>query len=159
ERLADSGVNAMLEAMEGIRVAAERALRISRNLLSFGRQDVECAEVLDVGEMLAGVQPMLRQVFGSRVRLDMELPDEPLQVCIDRSRLELLLLSMASNACDAMSDGGRFSVSVARSGTNTLVMTMSDTGIGIAEDDMPHVFEPFYTTKPPERGSGLGLSM
>lgn len=159
ERLADSGVSAMLEAMDGIRVAAEKALCISRNLLSFGRQDAEHMEVLDVGEVLAGVKPMLQQVFGSRVCLYMEPPDEPLQVIIDSSRMELVLLSMASNACDAMPEGGSFSVGVSRTGTGTLVMTVEDTGSGIAPQHLEHVFEPFYTTKSAENGTGLGLSM
>lgn len=159
ERLADLGESALLEAMEGICLAAERASRISRKLLSFGRYDADRPEVLDIGGVLAEIKPMLRQLFGSRIRLDVDKPGEPLFALIDRSRLELTLLSMASNACDAMSDGGCFSVSVSRAGPSFLVMKLADNGAGIAKRDLGNIFEPFYTTKSVESGTGLGLSV
>ncbi len=159
ERLADEGVEALLAAVRGMREAAERASRISRKLLDFGRNDMERPECIELGGMLADTQPMLRQLFGSRVHVRMQLPDTPLQVRIDRSRFELTLLSMASNARDAMPHGGCFTIRAALDATDSVVVEVQDDGVGIAAWDLDNIFEPFYTTKPGDRGTGLGLSV
>ncbi len=159
ERLADAGVEALLAAVQGMREAAERASGISRKLLSFGRDDMDFPEHLELGNVLANTRPMLRQLFGARVRVHLHLPDRPLPVCIDRSRLELILLSMASNARDAMPEGGCFTITASRDDSDVVVLEIRDDGVGIAADDLKNIFEPFYTTKPVDRGTGLGLSV
>lgn len=159
ERLADAGVETLLSAVQGMREAAEKASKISRKLLSFGRNDTECPECLELGKVLTDIRPMLRQLFGSQVRVRLQLCEAPLPVCLDRSRLELALLSMASNARDAMPDGGCFTIRTAVDSTGDAMLEIRDDGIGIAAGDIKNVFEPFYTTKPADRGTGLGLSV
>src|SRR5699024_9846516 len=101
---------------------ARRATVVSRNLLRFGRLGSDNAEFLDVREILRDVQSMLRQLCGARVRLEMHLPDEVLPISIDRSQMELMLLSLASNACDAMPSGGRFMIVAYRDDTGHIVV-------------------------------------
>ncbi len=158
ERLADGGAAKLLEAMDGIQIAAERASMVSRNLLRFARFESTQAAPVDICVAMRGVQPMLRQLFGARVRIICRTPDAPLPVLIDRAQLELIFLSMASNARDAMSDGGIFTMHAYREGPRVMV-ELADTGKGIAPDHEDRIFEPFFTTKPSGSGTGLGLSV
>lgn len=159
QRLADGGVEPLLNAMNGIRTAAEHALQVSGRLLNFSRRDAWCVEVLDLDRVIADAVPMLRQLCGSRVRVHADLPGEQVWICIDQGQLELVLLSIAANARDAMPEGGDFGVTVKPAADGTVTMELSDTGSGIDEAHMAHLFEPFYTTKPAGQGTGLGLSV
>lgn len=158
ERLADAGTEKLMEAMEGIRIAAERASMVSRNLLRFARFEPEQVEVVDVCEVMRGVQPMLRQLFGARVRMACRVSDVPVPIAIDPGQLELVFLSMATNARDAMPSGGVFTMNVYRE-DRVVVMELSDTGKGIDPEFVERIFEPFFTTKPSGSGTGLGLSV
>lgn len=158
ERLADRGVAPLMDAMEGIQTAAERAALISRQLLGFSRNDHTHAVVLDLSVVLRVVVPMMRQLFDARIHLTVSLPEQSAWIEMDRSQLELILLSIAANANDAMPDGGQFGVS-ARILHDCVVMELSDSGLGIDAHDIAHIFEPFYTTKPMGSGTGLGLSV
>ena len=158
ERLADRGVAPLIDAMEGIQTAAERAALISRQLLGFSRNDRTHAVVMDLSEVMRVVAPMMRQLFGARIRLAVSVPEQSAWIEMDRGQLELILLSIASNAHDAMPDGGLFRVAAEIQG-GQVVIELSDSGGGIEASDMAHVFEPFYTTKPIGCGTGLGLSV
>ncbi|WP_329742537.1 sensor histidine kinase [Dyella sp. A6] len=158
ERLADGGVAPLVNAMAGIHAAAERAAMISRQLLGFSRHDVTRVELLDLREIMQTVCPMMKQLFGAHIRMSIEQPEEPSMVAMDRAQLELILLSVASNARDAMPDGGDFDI-VVRRGRDQVLIELSDNGVGIAPGRLEHIFEPFYTTKPVGSGTGLGLSV
>jgi len=158
EHLADRGASSLMGALDGIHTAAERATLISRQLLGFSRHDVTRLIALDLREVMQAVIPMMRQLFGAQVKLIEQLPEQPLWIEMDRSQLELSLLSIASNANDAMPDGGRFRVSVQRVDA-LAVIELADSGQGINEHVAAHIFEPFYTTKPAGSGTGLGLSV
>ncbi len=158
ERLADAGEGKLIDAMEGIHIAAERASMVSRNLLRFARFEAEQTEVVDVRDVMRAVEPMLRQLFGARVRMACRMPSSPLPIVIDRAQLELIFLSMASNARDAMSEGGVFTMRACRDG-GSVVVELADTGRGIAAEHVERIFDPFFTTKPPGSGTGLGLSV
>lgn len=158
ERLADAGTARLLEAMDGIQIAAERASMVSRNLLRFARFEAEHVELVDVCAVMRAVQPMLHQLFGARVRMVCHMPEAPLTISIDRAQLELVFLSMASNARDAMPEGGVFTMHAHRRG-NDVVIELADTGKGIAPAYADRIFEPFFTTKPSGSGTGLGLSV
>lgn len=158
ERLADRGTPALLEAMEGVELAARRALAISRKLLNFSRQDVQRPEVFDAGQVVRDIQPMLRQMFDADTRLPWQTAPEPLLIFFDRAEFELMLLNIAANARDAMPEGGCFNVD-ARRVDNELQLLLRDSGSGMPEAVRHRIFEPFYTTKPMGRGTGLGLSV
>jgi signal transduction histidine kinase len=90
--------------------------------------------------------------------LDLDTADGE-QVLADRNLLEALFLILLSNALDAVSDGGRIAVRCNRTAENTIEIQIADEGCGIAPSHLPHVFEPFYTTKGPGKGTGLGLAI
>ncbi|HEY0197022.1 MAG TPA: ATP-binding protein [Rhodanobacter sp.] len=160
ERLADQGMPALLNAMEGMELAAHRALAISRKLLNFSRQDISHPEVFNVADAVRELQPMLRQLFLADVRLTVKTGEDRIPVHMDRGQFELVLLNLASNARDAMPEGGRFTVAACRSlDEDFLELTLADTGHGIPAAVAPRIFEPFYTTKPPGSGTGIGLAV
>lgn len=160
EQLADLGTPALLNAMQGIELAALRALTISRKLLNFSREEVGVTQVFDATTALAELEPMLRQLLGRYIQVDVEPHAKNLPLLLDRSQFELMVLNIAANARDAMPEGGCFTVALKKLDNQPAVqLTLSDTGVGMAEDVRAKVFEPFYTTKPFGRGTGLGLSV
>jgi signal transduction histidine kinase len=103
---------------------------------------------------------MLRQLLGRYIQLDLHLDAHTMPLLLDRGQFELMVLNIAANARDAMPEGGRFGVKLERpAGETSLLLTLSDTGVGMTDDVQAKVFEPFYTTKPFGRGTGLGLSV
>lgn len=151
--------DALDAALEGVETAAGRGIDLTRKLLTFSRNDLLRIEVFDAGEALDGMRPMLRQLLPPTVRLELGLPDAPASVRLDRQEFELMLLNIAANARDAMPDGGRFEVSVSRSADATIEIALRDTGHGMDEAVRRRIFEPFYSTKKADAGTGLGLSV
>ncbi|QJX02816.1 hypothetical protein HML84_16950 [Alcanivorax sp. IO_7] len=150
----------MLEALAGVETAARRGAAISRKLLNFSRQDVAHPEVFDVCEALRGLEGMLRQLFDPRVRIELTLPERALPVRIDRGQFELAVLNVATNARDAMPEGGHFRLSVRLDDDPARVgIELSDTGVGMDEGVRRRIFEPFFTTKGQSSGTGLGLAV
>ncbi|KLJ00844.1 hypothetical protein WQ56_08450 [Luteimonas sp. FCS-9] len=160
EQLADRGTAALLDAMGGIEIASRRALALSRKLLNFSRRPKGRPERFDIGEALRELQPMVRQLFGAEVQVRLDTPAEALPVTMDRDQLELVVLNIAANARDAMHERGRFAIECATTAAGDAVrLQLADDGCGIPEAVLPHIFEPFYTTKPIGQGTGLGLSL
>lgn len=160
EQLADLGTPALLNAMQGIELAALRALTISRKLLDFSRKDVGVREVFHAATAVAELEPMLHQLLGHYIQLDFRLAAHDAQLRMDRGQLELMILNIAANARDAMPEGGRFTLALEFiEPARQLRLTLEDTGVGMSEEVCAKVFEPFYTTKPFGRGTGLGLSV
>lgn len=160
EQLADLGTPALLNAMQGIELAALRALTISRKLLDFSRQEVGITQVFDATDALRELEPMLHQLLGRYVQLDIQVRADSAPLLLDRSQFELMVLNIAANARDAMPEGGRFTIELERLDEQpALQVSLSDTGAGMTDEVRAKVFEPFYTTKPFGRGTGLGLSV
>jgi signal transduction histidine kinase len=160
EQLADLGTPALLNAMQGIELAALRALTISRKLLNFSREEVGVTQVFDANIAIAELEPMLHQLLGNYIQVELQLHAQALPLRLDRSQFELMVLNIAANARDAMPEGGRFTLTMKRCDESPLLrLTLADTGTGMSEDVRSKVFEPFYTTKPFGRGTGLGLSV
>jgi signal transduction histidine kinase/ActR/RegA family two-component response regulator len=163
----------LAESVGEIHKAAERAAAITRGLLAFGRRQALQPRPIDPGAVLQKLIDSLRRSLGEGIELIIELPDAPATVRVDASKLEHALLNLAMNARDAMPRGGTLSLSLrvvhvsereaARypfpflSGRYA-VFSVADTGAGIPEDVRPRVFEPFFSTKPKEKGAGLGLA-
>ncbi|HEX7094483.1 MAG TPA: PAS domain S-box protein, partial [Acidimicrobiales bacterium] len=151
-----------------IRKAVERAGALTRQLLAFSRRQILRPRVLDLNELVAEISSMLRRVIGEDVDLITDpAPDLPLIVA-DPGQLHQVLLNLAVNARDAMPEGGtlRFSTASAvvdehdplLSAGSYCVLTVADTGHGIAADVRHRIFDPFFTTKPIGKGTGLGLA-
>jgi signal transduction histidine kinase len=154
----EGDMRAVADALEGIELAARRGTAVCRKLLNFSRRDVPEAEEFDVVDALNELRPLARQSLPPCCELQMELPPGARRIWFDRSQFELAVINLVTNARDAMPEGGRCTIALEDAGGYVL-LSVSDTGIGMPEAIRAQVFEPFFTTKPAERGTGLGLSV
>jgi PAS domain S-box-containing protein len=151
--------------------AAERATRLTKQLLAFGRRDVTQAEVLSLDHVIGDVEQMLRRTLGEHIHLITQLDRDLWPVWADPSQIEQILVNLAVNARDAMPTGGTLSIDTANieledddvAGSpltpgRYVRLRVSDTGGGMPADVVERAFEPFYTTKPQGAGTGLGLA-
>lgn len=149
--------------VEEIRAGVDRAVELTRRLLSFSRRPAEGDAAADLAAAVRGVDTLLRRVLGKGVALTIEAPADALPVRIGLNALEQIIVNLAVNARDAMPNGGALTLVAAREGTAELgpcaVLVVRDTGTGMEEATRLRVFEPFFTTKPPDVGTGLGLAM
>lgn len=141
--------------------ATETGARLTRHLLTFARRQAILPEVIRLQDELRDLAPVLQVTVGGRVEVRVQVePDTP-PTHVDRAELELALLNLAVNARDAMPEGGQLTVRAsARVQGHRLAacIEVSDTGTGIPPDLLARVLEPFFTTKQPGQGTGLGLS-
>jgi len=158
--------------IEEMREAGERAARLTRQLLAFSRRQVVDARPLDINEVIGSLTQMLRRLLGEEIEVRSELAPDIGTVRADFSQVEQMLVNLAVNARDAMPGGGRLTIgtqnvdlddSYARLHPSVapgryVVLTVSDTGVGMDAETRAHIFEPFFTKKPPGEGTGLGLA-
>ena len=160
------------ENLDQVQLAADRATTLTRQLLAYGRQQVLHPESLAIAAVVHEVETMLRRVIGEDVQLVTRLPDALWPVRVDRSQVEQILMNLAVNARDAMPEGGQLVIEArnveldaeyARHHVGTIVgphllLAISDTGVGMDSATAARAFEPWFTTKPAGRGTGLGLA-
>ncbi|MDX7949608.1 response regulator [Lichenihabitans sp. Uapishka_5] len=156
--------------MDAVSDTVDRAAKLTGQLLAFARRQALQPEVFDVGERLGGVADMLNTVTGARIRVVAEIMSEPCFVNADLSQFETAVVNMGVNARDAMEGEGTLTLRLeagqalpairghAGSRGPFAVITLVDTGCGIAADQLSRIFEPFFTTKEVGKGTGLGLS-
>jgi PAS domain S-box-containing protein len=139
--------------------ASGRAAALTSQLLAFSRRQVLRPEVLDAGEVVAGLENLLSRLLGAHVELTTSAEPGCL-VEADRGQLEQVITNLAVNARDAMPGGGRLSIDARRTERDGsyVELVVSDTGHGMDADTLSHVFEPFFTTKSKDEGTGLGLA-
>jgi len=155
-----------------IRKAGERAAALTHQLLAFSRQQVLQPKVLDLNAVVTDMSEMLRRLIGVNIELNTQLEPQLGYVKADKGQIEQIIVNLAVNARDAMPDGGRLLIETSnayldeprarslpflRSGPHVL-LTVTDTGIGMDQETLRHIFEPFFTTKGPGKGTGLGLA-
>ncbi|MEX0880354.1 MAG: PAS domain-containing sensor histidine kinase [Thermoanaerobaculia bacterium] len=158
ERARHAPVQPDLERLEGGILYCQQFVR---RLLEFGRRPAARKEPQPIAGCLSSVVAFLAPALdsrGVRVSLDVGAVDGD-QVLADRNLLEALLLILLSNALDAVADGSSIDVRCLRAGGERIEIRIADEGCGIAPSQLPHVFEPFYTTKGPGKGTGLGLAI
>jgi two-component system, cell cycle sensor histidine kinase and response regulator CckA len=161
------------ESLSEIRNATERAVAVTRQLLIFSRRQVMKPELIDLFPAVKNLEKLLRKAVPENVdfKITNDCP-EPAKVFLDPSALMQLLLNLVTNARDAMPKGGKLELAISHTiadkallakhpemslGTY-VVLSVTDTGIGMNDETMAKIFEPFFTTKDPMHGTGLGLS-
>jgi signal transduction histidine kinase len=138
-------------------------------LLSVGKRKPGEPRIVGVNGIVSDVLRLLRRTLGSRIIVSATLSPEPLNMRIDPSQLEQVIMNLAINARDAMPAGGTLSLTTALmhvpAGFHAtcepgeyIRVSVVDTGVGMEAAVRERIFEPFFTTKPPEKGTGLGLS-
>ena len=151
--------------------AAGRAASLTRQLLAFSRRQVLQPRLIDLAGLVRNMVGMLERVIGEDVRLALALDPRPLTVLADPHQVEQVIMNLAVNARDAMPGGGTLKIGTVRRPVpdageaehpemcpgEYATITVSDTGRGMDADALAHLFEPFYTTKEPGKGTGLGL--
>ncbi|MGA8990846.1 MAG: response regulator [Rhodoplanes sp.] len=152
-----------------IKTAAKRAEKLTRQLLSFSRQQAVNPQGINVAQRLPELAELVRSSMGDDVEVMLDIPDENCPVKVDLSEFEVAVLNICVNARDAMPNGGRLHIGVHNvtltgdAATDGLegefvATTFADAGIGIPHAIQQRVFEPFFTTKDATKGTGLGLS-
>jgi two-component system, cell cycle sensor histidine kinase and response regulator CckA len=147
--------------------AVERGTALTKQLLAFSRKQVLTPEILDLNDVVASTESLLRRLIGADVELATVHADAPVRVDADRGQLEQVIVNLAVNARDAMPDGGRltFEVGPVEVGTQNAgglepgrfaLLAVVDTGCGMDDETKAEIFEPFFTTK--TDGTGLGLA-
>ena len=151
--------------------AGERAAVLGTRLLSIGRGIVK-PHALDLHAFLRDLEPLLRKLVREGVALVVQLAREPICIAADETQLEQVILNLVVNASDAMPMGGTLTLRTAIRTLNAgerisgvpvgpgpyAEITIADTGVGMDAATLARAFEPFFSTKPPEEGTGLGLS-
>jgi len=160
------------EALHEIDVAAERAAKLTSQMLLFSRKKRIQSQSLNLNDVIAQFGTMLRRLLGENIALTIKTTGKPLTIHADPVMIEMVVLNLAVNARDAMPQGGQLIIrteeieisaegdlrgSKAHPGSYACISVV-DTGCGIAPDVLPHLFEPFFTTKEVGKGTGLGLA-
>lgn len=145
--------------VDAILRAVSTGSRLTRQLLAFARRQAFRPEVVDLAERQSVLRDLMRHSIPTQISLEVQVAPGTPCVRVDPAELELALINLAVNARDAMPGGGTLRMDVhADTAANQVVVAVSDTGTGIAPEHLGRVFEPFYTTKAPGSGTGLGLS-
>jgi len=153
--------------------AARRAAELTRQLLAFSRKQPQALRVVDLNQVIAGIAKTLPRLIGEDIAFTFQPGQELGRVQADPVQIEQILMNLAANARDAMPLGGHLGIETSGAYIDAdyihgkpavipvgryALITVSDNGAGIPPEDLPHIFEPFYTTKPAGQGTGLGLA-
>ena len=159
------------ECVHAIADAASRSASLTRQLLVFSRKEVARPEIVDLNHLIREMERMLRRLIGEAIELTIDYAADPWLLDADPSHLEQVIMSLVVNARDAMPDGGTLQLKTTNvelddaqlgllpglSRKSYVLLTVSDTGVGMDEATRAQAFEPFFTTKESDRGTGLGL--
>jgi PAS domain S-box-containing protein len=158
--------------VEEIKRAADRAAGLTRQLLAFSRKQVMQPRRVNLNQIIDNLQTLLLKLIGQEIELRVEPAPSLWEVRADPGLIEQVLMNLASNARDAMPEGGRLTISTANDDLQSddalamagieagpfVRLTVTDTGHGVPDTARPHIFEPFFTTKEQGKGTGLGLA-
>jgi PAS domain S-box-containing protein len=161
-------IQALRTRATGIENAADRASKLVRRLLVFSRTQVARAGRIDINTLVLDLKDLIAAFLRSGIHLDVRLGDTPVYACVDRNQIEQVIVNLAINSRDAMPNGGRLAITVTAVSVDTAAhptlepgdyaqIDIADNGSGIPPEVRPKLFTPFFTTKPKNRGTGLGL--
>jgi two-component system cell cycle sensor histidine kinase/response regulator CckA len=165
--LDDSLVN-----VQSISLAAERAANLTAQLLAFSRRQVVSPAVIDINGAVTTIEPLIRQLVGREIRLNLALDGSPGLIEADPGWIDQIVMNLVVNARDAMPDGGTVVIETGRLHVKApeliddvlvqrgsyVFLAVTDSGVGIESDAREHIFEPYFTTKEFGKGTGLGLA-
>ncbi len=157
--------------MEEIKRAADRAASLTRQLLAFSRKQMFQTKVIDLNSVVADMNTLLRRLIGENIDLVSSLEPSLCKIKADPGQIEQVLMNLVVNARDAMPRGGKLTIKTSNAVLDQtskslpstkpgrfLMLTVSDTGVGMDAETRKRVFEPFFTTKEIGKGTGLGLA-
>jgi two-component system CheB/CheR fusion protein len=159
-----------LQQVRGIRTAADRAAALTQQLLSFSRRQLLQPSALQLNKVIAEMEVILRRLMGEQIQVVIDSGRDLWKVVADPAEISRAIMNLCLNARDAMEGGGTLTIQSNNlirddsEGTDELpagryvMLTVSDTGLGIAPDVKPHIFEPFFSTKEVGKDTGLGLA-
>jgi signal transduction histidine kinase/CheY-like chemotaxis protein len=164
--------SALPSSLAEIRKAGDRAAALTKQLLAFSRKQLLQPQVLDLNEIIRGMECMLRRLLGEDISLAVELAEDLGKVLADPGQVEQVLMNLAVNARDAMPDGGKLTIATANLACGDpcaalqletdpgpwVKMSVTDTGCGMDDHTLARLFDPFFTTKELGKGTGLGLA-
>jgi len=168
----DANSITIIESAKEIQQATERAASLTRQLLTFSRRGTIQLADIDLNDIVSNMMKMLQRIIGDHVSLEARYMPQKAMVRADAGMMEQVLMNLAVNSRDAMPKGGRLVIettsadfdattlppcNLARPG-HYIRLSVSDTGTGIAPENLPRIFEPFFTTKEIGKGTGLGLA-
>ena len=172
--LDEEGLDAAVSRrLERVSQAVLRASELTRQLLAYSRKQPLRPQRTDINELVSATGSLLRRSLGAHIEIESLLADGLWPVSVDRTQLETALVNLCVNARDAMPDGGRLLIETANvvpdaayvarhpdaAAGEHVMLSVTDTGSGMAPEVAARVFEPFFTTKETGKGTGLGLSM
>lgn len=171
-RLSTPADNQNYESLGKVLTAGRNAAKLVGQLLAFSRKQVAQSRVIRLNNQILESQLMLKRIVGETISIELELDEQLWPVRIDPAQLEQIVVNLATNARDAMPNGGKvllktenvtvITTSPARFPSlgpgEWVLLSMKDNGEGISREVHEHLFEPFYTTKPKQQGTGLGLA-
>jgi signal transduction histidine kinase len=148
-----------LELLDSVLSSADRCGGITHRLLGFAKHMHLQTETIDLGQLLQEVLGFLGKEAGYRdIQVDLDFPEEPVTVDSDRGQLQQVFLNIVNNAFAAVDDGGSIQIGITRPESDAVSVWVQDDGVGIPEDHLHHIFDPFFSTKK-GAGTGLGLSI
>ncbi len=164
--------NALCEHALEIEKAGQRAASLTKQLLAFSRQQVLTPAVLNLNSLATDMEKMLPRLLGEDIEVSLTLDPELGNVKADQSQIEQVIMNLAVNARDAMPTGGKLKVQTSNveldqaytwnhpgsKAGEYVLLTVTDTGMGMDAGTLTHIFEPFFTTKERGKGTGLGLA-
>jgi two-component system NtrC family sensor kinase len=161
--LEEPDVKDLEESLNQLKVQIERCAKITQTILEFGRKNEPEEKDVDVGAFISQVTSMISEKASVQgIRLKKEVSEQTPLLRADPSQLQQVLLNLLNNAIDAIterhgSEGGELSVQAGPAAGGRVRISVTDNGAGISPDNLKKIFTPFFTTKPPGKGTGLGL--
>lgn len=161
------------QRVENALSAVARGAKLASQLLAFGRRQPLEPRVIQPCRLVSGMDELLRRSLGEAIEVQVIVPSGLWNICVDRAQLESALLNLAINARDAMDGPGRLTIEMANAHLDDayvsvaedvaagdyVMLAVTDTGCGMPPEVLERIFDPFYSTKPEGRGTGLGMSM
>ena len=160
------------EAVQEIQKAGKRAAALTRQLLTFSRRQVIEPKILDLNGTVQNITGMLLRLIGADIQFEIKKGEKLLAIRADESQIEQVIMNLVINACDAMPKGGRLTLETSSLLLDTplpfeggeippnryTILAVQDSGTGMSADVKAKIYEPFFTTKPIGKGTGLGLA-
>lgn len=136
---------------------AWKATALTQRVMALGRDATPMVDQ-EAQKHLLGMADLLRMLIGRKIKLHLDLPQEPIAIALGKDQVEQIVMNLVGNARDAMPEGGEITLKLEKASEGFARLSVSDTGTGIDPEHLPHLFEAYFTTKAPGKGTGLGLA-